>query len=155
MVEIQRADQTHIEGIVELWKELMDYIGGIEPYFKRSSVGHLKFENYLREAIESESSLVLVAVDSEKVVGYANAYVTNFFPVIEHTTFGFISDFVVTSTHQRQGIGTQMFEEIKSWLDKWGIKRIELRVIGKNKVGYAFWKKHGFDEYEHTLFKTI
>jgi len=43
---------------------------------------------------------------------------------------------------------SKMFQGFKSH----GLDRIELRVSVRNKIGYSFWKKHGFKDYEHILY---
>lgn len=151
MQRIIPATKDHIPAIIELWKELMDYIAELEPHFKRSSDGHLNFEKYLKGSLESENAVVLVAEIENETIGFCMAHITDFFPVINNTTYGFISDLMVKKEHQRRGTGTKLVTEARKWFYNRGISRIELRVMYKNVIGFEFWKKMGFKEYEYTM----
>ena len=45
-----------------------------------------------------------------------------------------------------------MLSKMFQWFKSHELDRIELRVSVKNKIGYSFWKKQGFKDYQHTLY---
>ena len=150
-MEIALATDSHVPEIVELWKEFMDFHKEIDSNFSRSEDGHLSFENHLRDLMKSEDAHVLVALDKNSVVGYSLALIRNN-PVFERDTYGAIDIMAVTAEYRRKRIGEQMLTRIYEWFASRNIDRIELSVAARNRVGYSFWKKHGFKDYRHRLY---
>ena len=154
-MEIIEATHVHVLGIVTVWKELTDFHRDIDPFFTRNKKGHTYFEKYTTEQIEADDAYVVVCLDKGEVVGFAIAFIYVYPPLFLEKTCGFISDIAVTNEYQRKGIGSTLLERVFTWFAARGIKRVELRVASQNQIGYAFWKKHGFTDYMHILYKGI
>lgn len=152
-VDVVPAGVLHVPGILEVWKEFMDFHRDIDPFFTRSEDAHISFGKYLEEAVKSEKTHILVAVDNAAVVAYSISEICERPPVFQDRTYGVISDLAVTSDYQRKGIGTTMLQDILQWFESHHIDRIELRVVAGNEVASSFWKKHGFQEYMRILYK--
>ena len=113
----------------------------------------MDWEKNLRGLMKSEEALVLVAVDKDRVVGYAISLTERRYPpVFERETYGFIASMAVQSNYRRQGTGERMLGKIYEWFESRNIDRIELTVTAKNQIGYSFWRKHGFQDYTHVLY---
>ena len=151
-MEIVEANDAHIPGIVDVWKEFMDFHKDIAPSLARSKDGHLNFADHLRDLIGSGENYLLVALDKNRVVGYSLSQIRKNPPVYERQTLGLIFEMAVMSDYRRQGIGEKMLRRILDWFATHNIDRIELSVIARNQVGYSFWKKHGFKDYRHRLY---
>ncbi len=151
-MQITTATPSQFSGIVELWKEFMDYHKEIDPLFTRSEKGHISFIDHVEELLEKDTAHVLVALDREKVVGYAIAEITIRPPVFQERTYGVISDIAVTSSYRRQGIGSKMVGKIREWFHSRDVTRIELRAVSENDVSCAFWGKQGFREYMRVMY---
>ncbi len=151
-MEIVRATHSHVPEIVEIWKELMDYHKNIDSFFSRSEDGHVNFEKYVKDLIESNDSLVLVALDEGHVVAFSISRISEYPPVLQREKYGHIWDMAVKSNYRRKGIGGRMLAKIFEWFESQNVDRIELRVAAKNQIGYSFWKKHGFKDYIHILY---
>ncbi len=150
-MEIITATDKHIPEIVELWNEFMVHHQAIDPRFPMRKDAHLSFEKHLREIIQAEKNLVLVALDSGNVVGFATSSIADYVPIWERETYGAIDTMAVKLDYRRQGIGEQMLGEIFNWFESHGIDRIELSVATRNETGYSFWRKHGFKDFIHRL----
>ena len=142
----------HINEIIELWKELMDFHKNIDTYWSRREDGHTKYEKFLREMLESEDAIVLVAVGNERIVGYSSSWIRRYPPTLEHDTYGEITDMAVTAEYQRKGIGERMLKRICEWFESRNIDRIELSAAANNQKSYLFWKKHGFQDFLSRLY---
>jgi ribosomal protein S18 acetylase RimI-like enzyme len=151
-MRITVARNSHVPGIVEVWKELMDFHKDIDSRWSRSQNAHIDWEEFLREQMESEDALVLVALDKGRVVAYSISQISKYPPISRLDTFGHISDMAVTSEYRRQGIGERMLSRMYDWFESRNIDRIELSVAARNQVGYSFWKKQGFQDYMHRLY---
>jgi len=134
----------------------MQYTQDVEPVLKPREGTIPVFEKkYLRTAMKSENSLLLVALDGTKVVGYSYALIEESPDLIERMPFGYVHDMFITRDYRRRGIGEMMYGEIVKWFQMRNIKRIELGILPGNKPARSFWKKHGFTDYRRTLFVEI
>jgi ribosomal protein S18 acetylase RimI-like enzyme len=154
-MEIVPASESHVRGITEVWKEFTDFHRDIDPFFTTREDAQAEFDKYLRTALESKDSRVFVVLGGGNIVGYAIAQIAKYPPVFKREIYGYITDFVVKASHRRRGIGTELLQKIYDWFKPSGIDRIELRVAAQNEVGYSFWRKHGFQDYIHVLYKPF
>ena len=154
IMEIIPARESHILPIVDMWKVFMDYHSAIDPFLARSLNGHIHFESFLREMMNSPEALVLAALSRENVLGYAISRLNKYTPVFLNETYGYICDMAVRDSYRRKGIGERMLQRILEWFDSRGVSRIELRVVAANRIGCSFWKKMGFESFSHTLCMT-
>lgn len=151
-MEIITANASHVPGIVELWKEFMDYHRGIEPIFDRAEDAGTKFGDYLKGLIESNDAQALIALDNGGAVAYSIAQISRRPPVFREAEFGFISDLGVRSDYRRRGVGMQMLSKILEWFKARNMDRIELLVLPGHKAGVSFWRKHGFKVMSQRMF---
>lgn len=145
-IEIIPSKSEHVQGIVEVWKELNDLHRKLNPYWTRSKNGHRHFAKWIGKLIRSRKWLVLVALDGKQVVGFSTVEVRKRPSVMKQESYGYIMDMGVRKTHRRKGIGSKMMKEIFVWLKAHRIKSIQLAVADKNFVGHSFWTKHGFKD---------
>ena len=72
MIEIAKAKEQHIIEIGNLWMEFMRFSQDINSVFTPQDGAITLFINeYLRPAMGAKNSLVLVALEDKKVVGYS------------------------------------------------------------------------------------
>jgi GNAT superfamily N-acetyltransferase len=89
-------------------------------------------------------------------VGFSNSAVNKGRPdVFEKPPVVEISDMMVLEEHRWRGIGTEMLNRIREWAMIKGITRIELNAEARNNIGLSFWKKHGFNAYQHRLYADL
>jgi len=155
MIEIVRAEERHISEMGKLWLEFMRFHQDIDPIFTPRDGAVLGFEeDEVRPLMESEDGLVLVALDNGRVVGCSLSQIRSS-RGLELEMYGAVHRMAVTASHRRRGIGEKMLGEILRWFQSRNIDRVELEVLAKNQVGYSFWKKHGFTDYRHRLYRQI
>ncbi len=151
-MEIISANDSHVPGIVEIWKEFMDFHSDIDPYYARDEEGHSKFEDWVRDLMKSDTALVLVAKEDGQVIAYSLSQINQRPLLFKEVEYGFIYDLAVKSEYRRKGIGEQMLVKILEWFKSRQIDRIELGVLAKNRVAYSFWEKHGFEVFLHRMY---
>jgi ribosomal protein S18 acetylase RimI-like enzyme len=155
MTTIEIAQKKHLPQILALWQELMDYHAQFDPLFETRQDGAKNWEQYLRGMMQMREARVFIAIEEGQVIGYSPCRVASHPPVIKQGHYGLIMDMAVKQGHQRRGVGTMMLEAICDWVQSMGLDRIELQVVPDNNLGYSFWKKHGFADYLHSLYKKI
>ena len=155
MTTIEVAERKHIPQILELWQQLMDYHAAFDPLFEARPNGARNWEHYIRDLMRLRDARVFIAVKDDEIIGYSVCRAAAHPPVFKQEYYGLIMDMAVKREHQRQGTGTMMLETIYKWVYKMGLDRIELQVVPNNNLGYSFWKKHGFADYLHSLYKKL
>jgi ribosomal protein S18 acetylase RimI-like enzyme len=139
-----------------MWLEFMRYSEDIDPIFALRDGAVTGFEKeYLRPAMQNKNGLVLVALDGKKTVAYSCSQVQEPPSVVTRKKWGLIEHLFVTASYRRRGIGEKMYAEILKWFHAKDIDRVELEVMARNQVAYSFWKKHGFTDYKHMLYRQI
>ncbi len=156
MIKIVKAEEHHIPDICILWLEFMRYSENIDPIFTPRDGALEVFEKkYLRPVMKDNNSLVLVALDGEKVVGYSYSLINDPSDLEKFRQVGVIHDFFITADYRRRGIGEKIYNEILKWFKSRDIDRIELQVIAKNEAACSFWRKHGYGDFEHTWYRQF
>lgn len=156
MIEITKAEEHHIPDICKLWLEFMQYSEEIDPVFAPEEGAIPVFEKQeLRPAMQNIDSLILVALDGKKTVGYSYSLIIRKSPLGKRKKSGLVHDLFITKEYRRHGIGEKMYYEILKWFHAAGIDRVELQVIVKNKAACSFWKKHGYMDFQNTLYRQI
>jgi GNAT superfamily N-acetyltransferase len=154
-VDIREAVMEDVPAIIEIWKELMDFHKELDAIFSRSATGHERFAEFLTSNMEKEDSCVLVAADCEHIVGYCQACISNYPPVLIKEKYVEIFDMAVTKKYQRQGIGRMIIDALRRWYADKDVGRIELKYLTANKSAEEFWTKMGFKPYLKTAFLEI
>ena len=154
-VDIREAAMEDVPAIIEIWKELMDFHKELDAIFSRSATGHERFAEFLTSNMEKEGSCVLVAADCEHIVGYCQACISNYPPVLIKEKYVEIFDMAVTKKYQRQGIGRMIIDALRRWYADKDVDRIELKYLTANKSAEEFWTKMGFKPYLKTAFLEI
>jgi GNAT superfamily N-acetyltransferase len=151
-MEIIAAREKHIPEIVELWEEFAHFHEPFDPRYPMKDDLRTGYEIHLREVMAAKDTRVLAALEQGKLVGYAIAQIRKSTPVWRREKYGYIDEMAVTAACRRGGIGTQLLKSILDWFRSENLDMIELSVAAKNKVGYSFWRKHGFRDYLHHLY---
>ena len=151
-MEIKEASEKHIPEITKLWMEFMYFNTAIEPFDTSGDNVLTQVETHLRNKITSDDSLVLIATDNQRVVGYSISQITRRPPFTRGKQLGVIYDMAVTASYRKKGIGKEILDQIKSWFKDRDIHRIELSVVTKNTIGDSFWREQGFKDYEQILY---
>ena len=155
MIEIVKAQEKHLDAIVEIWKEFMDYHKLLHPLFSREADSHLKFRDFVVDLISRADALVLAALDDDKVIGYTLLVIEAYPPVFTEKKFGHLYDMAVTEEYRRKGVGEMMMKKAEEWCREKELKRMELLVLSENPIGYNFWRKQGFGEYMKKMAKLL
>lgn len=154
-MKIIEATKEIVPKIVELWKELIDHHASVDPFFIRRDDGHKNFSSFLSELMDSTEAKVFIAIENNEVMGYTIAKMDTYPPVYLLKTYGEISDIAVTLKHRRKGIGSRLFQEALKWFQLQGLERVEVSILPKNIEASSFWKKQGFQNYMHKLYRKI
>jgi|WetSurMetagenome_2_1015567.scaffolds.fasta_scaffold144239_2 ribosomal protein S18 acetylase RimI-like enzyme len=155
MIKIIKAEEKHIPDICKLWWEFIWFHADIEPVFTPLDNAVEGFEKeFLRKQLKSDKSLVLVALDGAKTIGYSISELQDI-PGSKIERRGHINHMHVVGNYRRQGIGQKMYREILKWFRTNDIKVLEIQITTKNVLASNFWRKQGFRDLQTNLIKEL
>jgi GNAT superfamily N-acetyltransferase len=152
---IRPATREDVPAIVRLWEELMDFHRMRDPFFTRARNGADLFRRFVEQNLDNDAACVLVAVAEDGIVGYCQGMLDHHPPALAEPHYGQVLDFMVTAGHRNSGIGRQMFEALRQWFRREGVRRIEVRHSTYNEVAVRFWPRMGFKPYLQTLYMEL
>jgi GNAT superfamily N-acetyltransferase len=112
--------------------ELGEHFDGILELYRAHGWTHASDPARLQTAIEA-SSYSVVALEEERIVGFARAMSDEAFAV-------YIADILVAPDHQRLGIGRTLAEAI---MDRYPMDRFHHQVLVAERGAEGFYRKLG------------
>ena len=130
-----RAEQGWLPTVMSLREE---FGGGHQPE---------PFVAFIQRRLEDETMCLILAWDGDIPVGYGLAFDVESDPAKpEWTRTGYISQFLVTNSRRKQGVGKLLMGHIDAWFESRGIARVLLNVDIENDSGLRFWEDNGFEQ---------
>ena len=155
MIQIIKAEEKHIPDICRLWLEFINFHAEIEPIFAPKDDAVTGFEKeFLRPKMNSDKSRVQLALDGEKVVGYAVSEILDLHGA-KFTQCGVVDHLHITKDYRRQGIGEKLYQEALKWFHDNGIKVVQVQLTARNNLACSFWRKQGFRDFQHNWYLEI
>jgi ribosomal protein S18 acetylase RimI-like enzyme len=142
MVEFRKATEKDLQSLVELNVRLKRLNEEFDPLLRvRADIAE-KSREYFGEALRSPNSLVVVAEDNGKVVGFIKADIrerTFYEPRME----GNIVEFYLLPEYRRRGVGANLLDyTVKLLKEKAEIITAEFPTL--NEIAVEFYTKLGF-----------
>lgn len=141
---LRRALGDDLPRMVEIWMEMMREHERFDNRLVLTSNAASSYQNYLLMHIRSPKSIVVVAEDEGRIVGFCCAYMCANLPMFQPSEFGYISDLAVDGACQRQGLGSQILDYVTEWFSRYAIRCIQLQVYSNNEQGKQFWSSKGY-----------
>ncbi len=113
---------------------------------------------YFEQLVSDANTTVWVVEDQQKrLVAYSVLKMMKplSLRILKPTQIAFIDDFCVTTTHQKQGIGKQLFEHIKCQAKNRGATSLQLVVWEFNKEALLFYEALGMQTRNRRLELTL
>jgi ribosomal protein S18 acetylase RimI-like enzyme len=149
---IRKAIESDIAAILPLWRELMEFHSNFDSRFRLTADVVSPGKSHLRLELTKPTSFLAVAEHDSGIVGYCFASVHNQPSFFEHRAYGFVSEFHVSRSFRRRGIGRSLFAKMKQWFRRKGVSRVELVTINANPHSKAFWQSMGCCSYAERRF---
>jgi ribosomal protein S18 acetylase RimI-like enzyme len=99
---------------------------------------------FLGKQLKDDDSVIFVAEDGEKVVGYVYAALEPISWKELRDACGFIHDILVEESSRRAGTATALMEAAIQWLRERGAPRVILGTADKNERAQRLFTKLGF-----------
>lgn len=155
MIEILKAEELHVNGVISVWLRFIQSQTDIEPEWDPGENALQQFENHLKHGLTSKKDLVVVAMDAGGVVGFSIATLNNRHSFFKTKRWGTISDMAVLENYQNRDIGKMMLEKLLDWFRSNDVSIAELSVLARNQIALSFWTKNGFTPLSQRLYCHI
>ncbi len=153
---IRGAVPGDVEAVCDLWEQLFLLHARLDPIFTPSKDGRIHYRRWVLQQIAEPDSVVLVAEEDGRVVGYCMAQVQALPPVMRFQRIGLISDMCVDESVRGRRIGREIYARMEARLRDRGIRRVELKTSSFNPGSNHFWEATcGFREFVKVRYKNI
>ena len=127
--------------------EMMRQHSAFEPRVVLTPNAPSFYKDYLLRHIRSPKSIVVLAEEEGRIVGFCCAYMCQNLPMFSPSEFGYVSDLAVTEDYQKKGIGSAILQNVTNWFKRYDIDCIQLQVYSQNALGRKFWQSKGFTSF--------
>lgn len=104
-----------------------------------------KIFNFYDTYYKDETYCLILALDSEKPVGFINGYLKEKAGIFTIENTGLITSLYVKSEYHNGGIATRLLDEFYNWCRKMKIKKIDISVYTENETAKKLYMKQGFE----------
>ena len=142
-VMIRTIKEEDVEKASELLARLKRLNGEFDPLLKTVDNVEKESERVLAQAMSSKNSVVLVAMDREKIVGLVRG------DVVDRTFYeprkeGAIVEFYILPEFRRASLGMDLMTSMSERLRKKGANLITAEFPSQNEIAKNFYSKLGF-----------
>jgi GNAT superfamily N-acetyltransferase len=137
--DIRRAQEADQTAVGDLWVQLLDEQDELEDRFGIAEDARNRWDNDFPMWLDDETYRVYVAETGGEVVGFATAHRWGPPPIYEESSEVSLDELYVRPDDRRKGIGTQLVNAVRDWVDRIGVRRIRLNVLSANEDARAFW----------------
>lgn len=141
---IQKANQTHIPGLIRLLYQVGGVHHDIRPDIFRA--GAIKYtETDLEILLKDENRPVFVAMEAENVLGYCFCVIEDCrgTTVLTDRVEIYIDDLCVEESCRGQGIARALYRHVCGWAKEIGCAFVTLNVWCGNDNAMKFYEKMG------------
>jgi ribosomal protein S18 acetylase RimI-like enzyme len=142
-VRFREASANETETIAGLIVRLKRLNEEFDSHLKVREDAHKNAVTYVKESLNADRVLLLVAEASSKIVGVLRAELRDRL-FYEPPEAGVIVDFYLLPEYRRHGTGRKMIDEATQRLRKMGAQIIIAEFPLQNKIASSFYEKLGF-----------
>lgn len=133
-MKVIQATLEDLEGVSNLFNGYRMFYGQI------SDVESAK--EYIKERLENEESVIFIAKDSQKYMGFTQLYPT--FSSISMKKAWILNDLFVDPEARKQGVGEMLIHKVKEYAMATGAKSIALETAPTNDAAQKLYEKNGY-----------
>lgn len=131
-LNIRVAQKTDIPAMANLLSELF----AIEVDFQ---IDLEKQQRGLALLFDSEQAVIFIAEFENQIIGMCSLQIL--ISTAQGSKVGLIENVIVTKNHQKQGVGKQLLEAVKSWAIQQGLTRLQLLADKTNQPALDFYRQ--------------
>lgn len=154
---IRIANPSDLDGIGQLEAQIDQQHHQHLPEIFAAKVEPERQRNYLQTVLETENGALLVACESEEILGFISCkwMESTELPFLNLRRICRIGTIVIAEKHWQRGIGKLLMEAATNWGREHGALEVQLTVMDFNRDALAFYERLGFAPMSHVMRKTL
>ncbi len=154
---VRQAAHDDYEGLCAVIKEIDVFHADALPHFFQHFDGPARSWEWFTNALDSPDSLLIVAEQDGKIVGYLWGLVRTSvdMAMIVPRRWLVVDNVAVAATHRGQGVGRALMEHAHAWAREHGMSEVELTVWEFNTGAIAFYEELGYTMIVRRLWKGL
>jgi ribosomal protein S18 acetylase RimI-like enzyme len=145
LMQTRKARLADLDQVTNLAVALQKYHEPFDSGFALRRDAKRGIKSFLKRNLYSKKSLLIVAEENKRIVGYLLAILASRPPIFKQRQYGFVMDAYVSEEHRGKGATKRMLSEAYSWFKKHKVKEVVLTVHTENSLGIRVWEKEGFE----------
>lgn len=149
MAQIHAPEQKHIEDLLEMWHEFMDYHRELrtDAYRLREDADQ-KIRDRFREYMNHDDRMVLIMTGDRNpdTGGFAVARLEGPSDVFTRNKRARITDFYLRPAYRGENMGRKLVEQIKQWAKNRDAEAVFMAIDARNEEGRGFWEALNFEK---------
>jgi ribosomal protein S18 acetylase RimI-like enzyme len=141
---IVEASPEDIDELFELWLELMQHHQGMHKVFKCKPNHENALKAELLKRIREKDTKAFAYEQDGNWIGMMICHIRQGINGFELSRKGYIAETIIKEAYRNKGIGQELFEAARNWLQDKDADHIELQVSVKNAGAIKFWQEIGF-----------
>ncbi|MFK4378668.1 ribosomal protein S18 acetylase RimI-like enzyme [Bacillus sp. RC218] len=149
-MKIKLATLDEVNQIEILYQVLFLKMSNFQPKYIKPAKQDVEF---IRKTINEKDSDILIAEIDNGTVGFLliQELITPSYKCLVEHKYAFITDIIVGTKYQNQGIGSALLLEAKKWAENRNLDYLELNVLSENIGAITLYEKQGFKDVRHTM----
>lgn len=143
---VRKATKKDLGQIVDFWMAQDKYHARLDSLHVRDRRSRSGIAKHVSSSLYSSRVLLLVAEDTGRVVGFAQAHLGMRPQTLKVRPLAYIDEVHIIPAYRRRGIVKLFLSEYDNWFRKKNLTFVELSVHVKNQLGRNAFKKYGFKD---------
>jgi GNAT superfamily N-acetyltransferase len=145
MITIRKATVADLDSLVPLFDAYRQFYKQVAD-----EEGARKF---LAERLEAEESVVFLAFEEERAVGFTQLY--PIFSSVGMRRSWLLNDLYVAAVARKKGVGERLLEAAKAWGRETGASWMMLETAADNDPAQALYEKNGWERVADEVFYRV
>ena len=154
-INIYRATKKDIPFLVKSDQEILDYHRNFDNRYKKGVAVESVYKKFISRDIKKPNTYYYIVEKNEKPIGYFSFNIRKLTPIFILDKIAYLETMYIQKKYRGLGLGKMIFNYMAGILKKKKIKKIELSVNTKNKLGVAVWTSMGFKEVSKKMERNI
>lgn len=144
-MNIEIATLNDLIDIKKLYELLFSDMAKLQPEYFRPAT---QDDDFIKSIIVSERNDILIAKEKKQILGFAlvQEQTTPPYHCFVFHRYAYLMDIVIDPAQRNQGVGKELFKEIKKWAKMKNLEYIELSVLTQNRNAIGMYEKIDFVE---------
>lgn len=142
-VLIRRAGRRDLESIQVLWQSLREHQVKNDPRLTPSKDGAEIAREHREVILTDPRTGFFVAEEDGELIGFLHAQVDPNDPIYAPERFGTVVDLFVAEPARRRGVGSQLLDYCREWLDSHNLAELRVATPAGNDAARGFFEARG------------